>query len=113
MGSETMYTIGYILLMLALFYFLLIKPQQKMQKKRADMLNSLRVDDKVVTVGGIVGIVTEIMEDSVWLEVSEDVEIELKKSGIAALAKDNNAAAPARLEEAAAADDTEDDPGIK
>ena len=32
MGSETMYTIGYILLMLALFYFLLIKPQQKMQK---------------------------------------------------------------------------------
>lgn len=113
MGSETMYTIGYILLMLALFYFLLIKPQQKMQKKRANMLDSLRVDDKVVTVGGIVGIITEIMEDSVWLEVSEDVEIELKKSGIAALAKDNNAPATSRLDEAQAEDGAEDDLGIK
>lgn len=112
MGSETMYTIGYIVLMLALFYFLLIKPQQKMQKKRADMLNSLRVDDKVVTVGGIVGIVTEIMDDSVWLEVSEDVEIEVKKSGIAALAKDNGES-PARLEAAKAEDEAEDDIGIK
>lgn len=113
MGSETMYTIGYIVLMLVLFYFLLIKPQKKMQKKRSDMLNDLRVDDKVVTVGGIVGIVTEIMEDSVWLEVSEDVEIEVKKSGIAALAKDNNNAAPAQLEEAKAKEDTEEDPGKK
>ena len=113
MGSETMYTIGYILLMLALFYFLLIKPQQKMQKKRANMLDSLRVDDKVVTVGGIVGIITEIMEDSVWLEVSEDVGIELKKSGIAALAKDNDATATSRLDEAQAEDGAEDDLGIK
>ncbi len=112
MGSETMYTVGYIVLMIALFYFLLIKPQQKMQKKRADMLSNLRVDDKVVTVGGIVGIVTEIMDDSVWLEVSEDVEIELKKSGIAALAKDNDAA-PARLEAAKAEAEDEEDPGIK
>lgn len=83
--NNPMYTIGYLVLMIALFYFLLIRPQQKMQKKRMDMLSNLKVDDKVVTVGGIVGIITEIMETSVWLEVSEDIEIEVKKSGIAAL----------------------------
>lgn len=83
--TNPMYTIGYLVLMIALFYFLLIRPQQKMQKRRMDMLNNLKVDDKVVTVGGIVGIITEIMENSVWLEVSEDIEIEVKKSGIAAL----------------------------
>lgn len=88
MGGNTMYTIGYIVLMIVLFYFLLIKPQQKIQKKRADMMSALKVDDKIVTVGGIVGIVTEIMSDSVWLEVSDDVEIEVKKSGIAAVIND-------------------------
>jgi preprotein translocase subunit YajC len=85
---ETLYTIGYLVLMVLIFYFLLIRPQQKMQKKRNDMMTAMRVDDKVVTVGGIVGIVTEIMDDSVWLEVSEDVEIEVKKSGIAAVIED-------------------------
>lgn len=88
--SNTAYTVDYIILMIALFYFLLIKPQQKMQKKRTDMMSNLRVDDKVVTVGGIIGIVTEIMSESVWLEVSEDVEIEVKKSGIAAVINDND-----------------------
>ena len=82
MGNESMYTIGYIVLMIALFYFLLIRPQQKMQKKRSDMIDNLRVDDKVVTVGGIIGIITEIMDDSVWLEVSEDVEIEVKDADV-------------------------------
>ena len=99
MGNESMYTIGYIVLMIALFYFLLIRPQQKMQKKRSDMIDNLRVDDKVVTVGGIIGIITEIMDDSVWLEVSEDVEIEVKKAGIAGLAKDNGSAARPQADE--------------
>lgn len=88
MGGEALYTVGYIALMVFLFYFLLIKPQQKVQKKRNDMMNNMKVDDKVVTVGGIVGIVTEIMSDSVWLEVSDGVEIEVKKSGIAAVIND-------------------------
>lgn len=87
---DILYSVGYLLMMVAIFYFLLIKPQQKMQKKRTDMINNLRVDDKVVTVGGIIGIVTEINDDSLWLEVSDGVDIEVKKSGIAALANDNN-----------------------
>ncbi len=90
MGGSALYTVGYIALMVFLFYFLLIKPQQKVQKKRNDMMTNLSVDDKVVTVGGIVGIVTEIMDDSIWLEVSDGVDIEVKKSGIAAVINDTD-----------------------
>ncbi len=86
---EILYSVGYLAMMVAIFYFLLIKPQQKMQKKRTDMITNLKVDDKVVTVGGIIGIVTEINDDSVWLEVSDGIDIELKKSGIAALAEES------------------------
>lgn len=88
MGGSALYTVGYIALMVFLFYFLLIRPQQRIQKKRNDMMSNMKVDDKVVTVGGIVGIVTEIMSDSVWLEVSDGVDIEVKKSGIAAVVND-------------------------
>ena len=82
---DLVYSIGSFVFMILIFYFLLIRPQQKMQKQRQEMLNNLKVDDKIVTVGGIIGIITEVNEKGVWLEVSEDVEIELKKSGIAAL----------------------------
>ena len=76
---DLVYSIGSFVFMILIFYFLLIRPQQKMQKQRQEMLNNLKVDDKIVTVGGIIGIITEVKEKSVWLE------IELKKSGIAAL----------------------------
>lgn len=89
MGGEALYTVGYIALMVLLFYFLLIKPQKNIQKKRNEMMNNMKVDDKVVTVGGIVGIVTEIMDGSVWLEVCDGMEIEVKKSGIAAVVNDS------------------------
>ena len=84
------YSIGPFLIMILVFYFLLIKPLQKLQKQRQNMLDNLNVDDKIVTVGGIIGIITEVNEKSVWLEVSEDVEIELKKSGIAAVDNDSD-----------------------
>lgn len=93
MGGEALYTVGYIALMVLLFYFLLIKPQQKVQKKRNEMMSRMKVDDKVVTVGGIVGIVAEITDDSVWLEVCDGMEIEVKKSGIAAVINDVEEAA--------------------
>ena len=56
------YSIGPFLIMILVFYFLLIKPQQKMQKQMEDMLNNLKVDDKIVTVGVIIGIITEVNE---------------------------------------------------
>lgn len=68
-----------------IFYFLLIRPQSKKQKQHQDMLNNLRKGDKVITSGGIYGIVSKVREDVVVLQVAENVKIEVAKSGIATL----------------------------
>ena len=61
-----------ILLMLVLFYFFLIRPQQKKEKKATDMRNSIEVGDGITTIGGIVGRVVSIKEDTFILETGAD-----------------------------------------
>lgn len=70
------------ILMFAIFYFLLIRPQQRQQKRRQEMLNSLRRGQKVVTVGGIHGEITGIKDDVVTVRIAEKVEIKLNKAGV-------------------------------
>ena len=73
-----------ILLMFAIFYFLLIRPQQKKQKELQGLITQLKKGDKVVTSGGILGTVSSIQEDYVVLTVGEsDAKIEILKSAIA------------------------------
>lgn len=69
-------------LMFAVFYFLLIRPQQKKQKSRAAMLNALQKNDKVVTIGGIHGTITEITDDIVVLKVNDSTKLTLDRSSI-------------------------------
>lgn len=68
--------------MFAIFYFLMIRPQQKRQKKLNEFRNSLQRGDKVVTVGGIYGTVDEVDERYVFLNVSKDVKIKVDKSSV-------------------------------
>ena len=58
----------WIVLMIAMFYFMLIRPQKKQEKKMREMLAALQVGDKVVTAGGICGKITKIKDDVVFLE---------------------------------------------
>lgn len=58
--------------MLGVSYFLLIRPQRKKDKEATEMRNSLQVGDVVVTIGGIVGIVTSIKDDMLVLETGSD-----------------------------------------
>lgn len=60
-----------LLLMGLIFYFLLIRPQSKDKKKRAVMLAALKKNDRVVTIGGIVGTVLSVKDDEVTLKVDE------------------------------------------
>jgi len=71
-----------LIILFAIFYFLLIRPQQVQQRKRRDMLQSLKKGDKVVTVGGIHGTITEIRDDELKLRIADKVEIELSRSGV-------------------------------
>lgn len=57
---------------LAIFYFLIIRPQQKREKKTREMRNNLKVGDEIVTIGGIYGSIVKIKEDIITIEVGAD-----------------------------------------
>ena len=70
-----------LILIFVIFYFFLIRPQQKKVKEHKIMVTNLKRGDKVVTSGGIVGTVERIMEnDKAEIEISEDVKVEIVKS---------------------------------
>lgn len=72
----------------AIFYFLLIMPMRKRQKKHQEMLSKLAKGDRVVTSGGIFGTVVEVQGDRVILRVADNVKLEVAVSAVAGLAKD-------------------------
>jgi len=75
-----------IILMFGIFYFLLIRPQQKKAKDLQAMITQLKKGDKVVTTGGILGVVSSLQDDYVVLTVGDsDTKIEILKSAIAGL----------------------------
>jgi preprotein translocase subunit YajC len=73
------------LLIIVLFYVLLIMPQQRRQKKHRTMLEALKKDDKVVTNGGIYGVVKSLSKDTVTLEIGKGVGIKIRRHAIAGL----------------------------
>ncbi len=68
--------------MFGFMYFLLIRPQKKQMESRKRMMEELSVDDKVSTIGGIKGTIKMVMEDSVILEIADNVNIELLKTAV-------------------------------
>ena len=72
-----------ILLMILAFYFLMIRPQQKREAKKKEMLSKLRKGDKVVTASGIIGTVHKVIsEDEISFEIAEGVRIRILKSAV-------------------------------
>ena len=82
-----------IIVMLLIFYFLLYRPQKRAQQEREEMLNSLKKGTKVITIGGIYGIITELNEKIVKLKIAEKVEIEISRGSIGSVVKDDSQAA--------------------
>ncbi len=80
-------SIIYIVALFALLYFLFIRPQQKRQKQHQKMISELRVNDEVTTVGGILGTVIKIKEDTVVLRLSDNVKAEFLKNAIGQVRK--------------------------
>lgn len=71
------------LFLLALMYFIFIRPQQRRDRERREMLGALKVGDRVVTIGGIYGIITSLSERDLILEVSRDVSMKFSRDAIA------------------------------
>lgn len=73
------------ILIFVVFYFLLIRPQQKKQKEHQALLNGLQSGDKVVTNGGIHGKVTKVGDTVITVEIAEKVRIQLDRQQVARL----------------------------
>ena len=74
--------IFFLVAMVAVFYFLLIRPQQRRQRQQRALIESVDVDDEIMTIGGIFGTVREIDDESVTVEVAPNIEIRFVKSAI-------------------------------
>jgi len=85
--SQLMVMLPMYLIIFAVFYFLLIKPQQKQQQAKLQMIAQLKKNDEVITSGGIYGTVVNVKDKSVVLKVDEGVKIELDKSSISTVSK--------------------------
>jgi preprotein translocase subunit YajC len=70
---------------MVIFYFLMIMPAQRRQKKVAEMLRSLKTGDKVITNGGIYGTIVGLDDDSVQLRIAEQVKVKVSRAAIAGL----------------------------
>lgn len=70
-------------LIIPIFYFLLIRPQQKKQKEFQSMMTQLKKNDKVITTGGIYGMILNVKDRTIILKIAENVKIEIEKSCIA------------------------------
>ncbi|MDR2560061.1 MAG: preprotein translocase subunit YajC [Oscillospiraceae bacterium] len=83
-GGEMLMTFMWIPLMIGVFYFLLIRPQKKRQKQDKAMRDNLQIADEVVTVGGIIGRVLSVKDDTVLIETGGDrTRIRVLRSSIA------------------------------
>ena len=68
--------------MFVMFYFLMIRPQNKRQKEHRDLLSNLTVGDEVVTTGGIVGKITRVTDNFLMVTISDGVEVAVQKNAI-------------------------------
>ncbi len=72
------------ILVFAVIYFMMIRPQQKQKAEMRSMLDSLEEGDRVLTSGGIHGVVTKLKDDVIWLQIAEQVRIKVQRSAVAA-----------------------------
>jgi preprotein translocase subunit YajC len=72
-----------LILIIAIFYFLIIRPQGKKRKETERMLSSLRKGDKVITIGGLHGTVQTVRETTVIIKADDNVKLEFLRSAVA------------------------------
>ncbi len=84
-GSSIITSLLPLVLIFVIFYFLLIRPQQKRAKEHRQMIENLKKGDKVITSGGIYGVVESVGANTVVLKIAENVKVKFGKVNIAAV----------------------------
>jgi len=89
-----------MIMMIAVFYFILIRPQQKKQKEQDAWIKSLKKGDEVVTSGGVIGRISGLTDNTVTLEVQEKVRIKVLRSSVSGKAPGATTTTPALVSSA-------------
>lgn len=86
-GNPMMQFLPLLIIMFAIMYFLIIRPQKQKEKKRLELISNVRKQDKIVTVGGVHGVVVSVKENEVLVRVDDakDVKLRIDKSAITAV----------------------------
>jgi preprotein translocase subunit YajC len=80
--GQMLQMVGMFAILGVMFYFLLIRPQQKQRKDQENMIKNVKSGDHILTTGGIYGIVTNVKDKSLMLKIADNVKIEIAKSAI-------------------------------
>lgn len=84
-GNAGMMNFVFLILLFAIFYFLLLRPQIKRQKEHKKMTEALAKNDEIVTMGGLVGRISKVDDNFITLQIAEGVEVQMQKSAVASL----------------------------
>jgi preprotein translocase subunit YajC len=71
-----------LILMAVVFYFILWRPQKKEQKKRSEYLSSLKKGDKIVTIGGLYGVIIRLNDKTATIQIADKVEVEIARTAV-------------------------------
>jgi len=84
-GQPGWFGLLFPIILIAIFYFMLIRPQQKRAKEHQQLIESLKKGDEVVTSGGVLGRITEVGENFIQVEVAENLQLKVQKQAISTL----------------------------
>ena len=76
-----------IILMFVIFYFLLIRPQQKRQKEHRSMISNLKKGDRIITSGGLHGRITGIDDSTLTVEIADKVRVKVARANVSAISQ--------------------------
>ncbi len=71
-----------LILMAIVFYFILWRPQKKEQKKRGEFLSNLKKGDKIVTIGGLYGVIVRLNDKIVTIQIADKLEVEVARTAV-------------------------------
>jgi preprotein translocase subunit YajC len=80
-------------LIIGIFYFLILRPQQKRQKEREKLLESIKKGDKVITSGGMHGTVSGVEEKTLLIQVADNVKLKFERSGVTSIIREGDGTA--------------------
>lgn len=89
-GAAGLYQMVPYILMFGIFYFVLIAPMRKQQKKTKDMLATLKKGDRVLTSGGIYGTVSQVEDQIVWVKIADTVKVKMNRTAITGVVSDSD-----------------------